>query len=80
MVSPFSRVLALAIRSTICLMSVNDPTSRVCVCEPRVGGLDGGQTLAVAAVFPNVGDVDSIVVQVGDADADSFRLTDIPVS
>ena len=62
-------------------MSANDPTSRVCVCEPRVGGLDGGQTLAVAAVFPDVGDVDSIVVQVGDAaDADSFRLTDIPVS
>jgi hypothetical protein len=46
-----------------------------------VGGLDGGQTLAVAAVFPDVGDVDSIVVQVGDAaDADSFRLTDITVS
>jgi len=63
-------------------MSANDPTSRVCVCEPRVGGLNGGQTLAVAAVFPDVGDVDSIVVvQVGDAaDADSFRLTDIPVS
>jgi hypothetical protein len=33
-----------------------------------------------AAVFPDVGDVDSIVVQVGDAaDADSC-LTDIPVS
>ena len=48
------------------LMSANDPTSRICVCDPRVGGLDGARRWR----WPRsslCGDVDSIVVQVGDA-------------
>lgn len=46
-----------------------------------LGRIDGGQTRVFSVIYPEVGDVDTVTIQLGQSlGTQPFRLTDIPVS